>query len=48
MFKEAVEAKKGTSFIKGYAQRHPSDVERAISERQFTKAQAIEYLDFRG
>ena len=48
MFKEAVEAKNGTSFIKGYAQRHPSDVERAIGEGQFTKDQAIEYLDFRG
>ena len=48
MFEEAVEAKNGTSFIKGYAQRHPSDVERAIGEGQFTKDQAIEYLDFRG
>jgi len=48
MFKEAVEAKKGTSFIKGYAQRYPSDVERAIREGQFTKQQAIEFLDFRG
>ena len=48
MFKEAIEAKKGNSFIKGYAQRHPSDVERAIGEGQFTKQQAIEYLDFRG
>jgi len=48
MFKEAVEAKKASSFIQGYAQRYPSDVERAISEGQFTKQQAIEYLDFRG
>jgi DNA-binding transcriptional regulator YhcF (GntR family) len=48
MFKEAIEAKKGNSFIKGYAQRHPSDVERAIGEGQFTKEQAMEYLDFRG
>jgi DNA-binding transcriptional regulator YhcF (GntR family) len=48
MFKEAIEAKKGNSFIKGYAQRHPSDVERAIGEGRFTKQQAIEYLDFRG
>ena len=47
MFKEAVEAKKGSSFIQGYAQRYPSDVERAISEGQFTKDQAREYLDFR-
>jgi len=48
MFKEAVEAKKGSSFIQGYAQRYPSDVERAISEGQFTKDQAKQYLDFRG
>ena len=47
MFKEAVDDKKGTSFIQGYAQRYPSDVERAISEGQFTKDQAREYLDFR-
>jgi len=48
MFKEAVDAKKGSSFIQGYAQRYPSDVERAISEGQFTKEQAKQYLDFRG
>ena len=48
MFKEAVKAKKGTAFIKGYAQRYPSDVERAIAEGHFTKDQAKEYLDFRG
>ena len=48
MFKEAVEAKKASSFIQGYAQRYPSDVERAISEGQFTKEQAKQYLDFRG
>jgi len=48
MFKEAVEAKKVSSFIQGYAQRYPSDVERAISEGQFTKEQAKQYLDFRG
>jgi len=47
MFKEAVEAKKGSSFIQGYAQRYPSDVERAISEGQFTKDQAKQYLDFK-
>ena len=48
MFKEAVEAKKASSFIQGYAQRYPSDVERAISEGQFTKEEAKQYLDFRG
>ena len=48
MFKEAVDDKKGTSFIQGYAQRYPSDVQRAISEGQFTKEQAKQYLDFRG
>ena len=48
MFKDAIESKKDSSFIKGYAQRYPSDVERAICEGQFTKQQAIEYLDFRG
>ena len=48
MFKEAIDAKKGSSFIQGYAQRYPSDVERAISEGQFTKEQAKQYLDFRG
>ena len=48
MFKEAIEAKNGTAFIRGYAQRYPSDVERAIGEGQFTKDQAKEYLDFRG
>ena len=48
MFKEAVEAKKGSSFIQGYAQRYPSDVQRAISEGQFTKEEAKQYLDFRG
>ena len=47
MFKEAVGAKKGSSFIQGYAQRYPSDVERAISEGQFTKDQAKQYLDFK-
>ena len=48
MFKEAVDDKKGTSFIQGYAQRYPSDVQRAISEGQFTKEEAKQYLDFRG
>jgi uncharacterized protein YdaU (DUF1376 family) len=48
MFKEAVDAKKGSSFIQGYAQRYPSDVQRAISEGQFTKEEAKQYLDFRG
>ena len=48
MFKGAIDAKKGSSFIQGYAQRYPSDVERAISEGQFTKDQAKQYLDFRG
>ena len=48
MFKDAINNKKDSSFIKGYALRHPSDVERAIGEGQFTKQQAIEYLDFRG
>jgi uncharacterized protein YdaU (DUF1376 family) len=48
MFKEAVDAKKGSSFIKGYAQRYSSDVERAIGEGKFTKDQAKKYLDFRG
>lgn len=48
MFKEAIEEKEHSSFIKGYAQRHPGDVERAIGEGQFTKQQAIEFLDFRG
>lgn len=48
MFKEAVDSKNGTSFIKGYAQRYSSDVERAISEGQFTKDEAKQYLDFRG
>jgi uncharacterized protein YdaU (DUF1376 family) len=48
MFKEAIEAKNGTAFIRGYAQRYPSDVERAIGEGQFTKEQAKQYLDFRG
>ena len=47
MFKDAKEAKKGTSFIKSYAQRYSSDVKRAIGEGQFTKDQAKEYLDFR-
>ena len=48
MFKDAIDNKKNSSFIKGYAQRYPSDVERAIGEGQFTKEQAKEYLDFRG
>jgi uncharacterized protein YdaU (DUF1376 family) len=48
MFKEAIEAKNGTAFIRSYAQRYPSDVERAIGEGQFTKEQAKQYLDFRG
>jgi len=48
MFKEAIEAKNGTAFIRGYAQRYPSDVERAIGEGQFTKEEAKQYLDFRG
>lgn len=48
MFKDAIQNKKNSSFIKGYAQRYPSDVERAIGEGQFTKDQAKEYLDFRG
>ena len=48
MFKDAIDAKKDSSFIKGYAQRYPSDVERAIGEGQFTKEQAKQYLDFRG
>jgi uncharacterized protein YdaU (DUF1376 family) len=48
MFKEAIEAKNGTAFIRSYAQRYPSDVERAIGEGQFTKEEAKQYLDFRG
>jgi hypothetical protein len=48
MFKEAIEAKNGTAFIRGYAQRYPSDVDRAIGEGHFTKEQAKQYLDFRG
>jgi len=47
LFKDAIEAKNGTQFIKGYAQRYPSDVERAISEGHFTKDQAKQYLDFK-
>lgn len=48
MFIEAIKAKNGTSFIKGYAQKYSSDVERAINEGQFTKEEAKQYLDFRG
>ena len=48
MFKDAIESKKDSSFIKGYAQRYSSDVERAINEGQFTKDEAKQYLDFRG
>ena len=48
MFKGAIDSKKGSSFIQGYAQRYPSDVQRAISEGQFTKDQAKQYLDFSG
>jgi hypothetical protein len=47
MFKDAIESKMDSSFIKRYAQRYPSDVERAICEGQFTKQQAIKFLDFR-
>ena len=47
MFKEAIEQKEASNFIRGYAQRHFGDVERAIGEGQFTKEQAIEFLDFR-
>ena len=47
MFKDAIENEEDSSFIKGYAQRYPCDVERAIVEGQFTKQQAIEFLDFR-
>ena len=47
MFKEAIEQKEASNFIMGYAQRYPSDVERAIFEGHFTKQQAIEFLDFR-
>ena len=45
MFKEAIENKKGTSFIHKYAKAHSYDVSRAIKEGHFTKEEAIEFLD---
>jgi len=45
MFKQAIENKKGTSFIHKYAKAHSYDVKRAIEEGHFTKDQAIEFLD---
>ena len=45
MFKEAIQNKKGTSFIHKYAKSHSYDVKRAIQEGHFTKDEAVKYLD---
>ena len=48
MFKEAIENKTNTSFIKTYARQHSGDVSRAIKEGHFTKQQAIELFELEG
>ena len=48
MFKEAIENKTNTSFIKTYARQHSGDVSRAIKEGHFTKQQAVELFELEG
>ena len=48
MFKEAIENKTNTSFIKTYARQHSGDVSRAIKEGHFSKQQAIELFELEG
>ena len=45
VFKDAVENKKGSSFVSKYAKQHPYDVQRAINEGKFSKEDAIKYLE---
>ena len=45
VFQDAVENKKGSSFVSKYAKQHPYDVQRAINEGKFSKEDAIKYLD---
>ena len=45
VFKDAVENKKGSSFVSKYAKQHPYDVQRAINEGNFSKEDAIKYLE---
>ena len=45
VFQEAIDDKKGSSFAQKYAKQHPYDVQRAINEGNFTREDAIEYLD---
>ena len=45
VFQDAVENKKGSSFVSKYAKQHPYDVQRAINEGKFSKEDAIKYLE---
>ena len=45
VFQDAVENKKGSSFVSKYAKQHPYDVQRAINEGNFSKEDAIKYLE---
>ena len=45
MFKQAIQDKDKSSFIQSFANQHFPDVQRAIKEGEFTKEDAIKYLN---
>ena len=45
VFKDAIEKKEASSWVKKYAKQNSYDVKKAIEEKHFTKEDAIKYLD---
>ena len=48
VFKEAIEKKEASAWVKKYARQNSYDVKEAVEKNYFSKADAIKYLDLEG
>ena len=48
VFKDAIENKEATAWVKKYARQNSYDVKEAIEKNYFSKEDAIKYLDMQG